>query len=997
MARRLANLNLQHVRGIRSGQVHGHLTDRELLHRFARGDQSAFAALMRRHGAMVLGVGRRVLHQESDAEDVFQATFLALARHAGSRRWRASVGNWLYLVASRMALNARAESECRARHEAKARVPATADPLAVVSGRELCAVFDEEVARLPERLRAPLVACCLEGQTRDEAAKALGLSLGTLKRALEQGRALLRTRLEKRGFTLPAALAGALAAEGVSQAAIPAALTTAALSAAAGAPSSTRVLALAQHVLPTTIFPSLRAVAALLLTATLIGGLAWAVGRPLDPQSQETIQKPATESEPKTDAFGDPLPEGAIARMGTVRLRHESAQVAFAPDGKTLISWGGGLGVRTWDAATGKQIRERQLTHSHAKAMEVSLLDQKTVFTWQFGSLHLHDGTTGKEVHSLQVEPFEMPGSVCLSPDRKTVAVAVGPMQVFGKEARKKKVLLWDLASDGKSALPDSDDADALAFSPDSKFLVATCSNAVIRCWDVGSKTVALAIERSDYCAAKLLAFSPDGKRLASLSWAEKEELALELILWDIATGKSLASMEHEIEHNRTFRFESLVFSPSGRFVAAGDGQECYVWDTTQSTKLRQLKLGRCLSLAFSPDDSKLALSDGGSIHLWDLATGKPILDHLAGHNSVPNTLVSPDGKVLASSCAGEGVARLWDVANGNLLRVLPRHKDLAWPMAFSSDGKLLASLDGAGMLRLWEAFTGKKVRENRLEDYRKNGTPPSWYSLQFSADGTKLMILIPPTGEQDPCLLQVMETATGRLLQRREISAPYPAYLSSNAAYIAAEKKSGLTVLNSESGVPLLISREAKRFLAFSADSRMLAATSYGPSQLKWVDPYFLQPTEREWDAIHVYELASGKEMWQAKAGRNIRCSFSADGRLLASTDEKTLRIWDAATGKELFRRGRSDGYSGQRESSFTPSVQFLPNGRAVATGLRDGTIVIWDIAFALRTNPRRRRSRRSPDARRESGAETAGVISKVSDQARAGALVIASLQGRG
>src|SRR5258708_14423508 len=198
MASRSAKLILQHVRCMQSSQTCGVLSDRELLHRFAVGDENAFAALVRRHGPMVLGVSRRVLHQASDADDVFQAAFLALARNARSRHWQASVGNWLYLVAYRLALNVRAESECRARHERRAFTPAPADPLAVVSGRELCAILDEELAPLPERLPSPLLMCCLEGLAREEASRSLGWSLGTLKRRLEQGRALLRTRLEKR-------------------------------------------------------------------------------------------------------------------------------------------------------------------------------------------------------------------------------------------------------------------------------------------------------------------------------------------------------------------------------------------------------------------------------------------------------------------------------------------------------------------------------------------------------------------------------------------------------------------------------------------------------------------------------------------------------------------------------------------------------------------------------------------------------------------------------
>src|SRR5438552_345615 len=211
-----ADLVLRQVRIALARQHVQQLSDRDLLRCFSRQrDQEAFAELVRRHGPMVLAVCRRVLHNSHDAEDAFQAVFLILARKAKARGWGDSVAGWLYLVAYRLAVRLRRDRQ-RQRREPPPVPPPSVDPLEAVSGRELCAAFDEELSRLPERLRAGIVLCCLQGATRDEAARALGWSLGTLKRRLEQGRALLRARLQKRGFELPAALAGVLVAEGVS-------------------------------------------------------------------------------------------------------------------------------------------------------------------------------------------------------------------------------------------------------------------------------------------------------------------------------------------------------------------------------------------------------------------------------------------------------------------------------------------------------------------------------------------------------------------------------------------------------------------------------------------------------------------------------------------------------------------------------------------------------------------------------------------------------------
>src|SRR5262249_8005060 len=144
----------------------------------------------------------RRLHHEQDAEDAFQATFLTLARKAATIRKQDSVGSWLHGVAVHLALQAKTAAARRQLFEKQTLARSSRDPLAEISLREAQTVLDEEMARLPEKYRAPLVLCYLEGTTRDEAAQQLGWSLGTLKRRLEQGREMLRGRLARRGLTL---------------------------------------------------------------------------------------------------------------------------------------------------------------------------------------------------------------------------------------------------------------------------------------------------------------------------------------------------------------------------------------------------------------------------------------------------------------------------------------------------------------------------------------------------------------------------------------------------------------------------------------------------------------------------------------------------------------------------------------------------------------------------------------------------------------------------
>src|SRR5262249_8041124 len=149
----------------------------------------AFAALVGRHGPLVLGVSRRLLWDDRDAEDAFQATFLVLARKARSLRRPESVPAWLHGVARRVALRARRRRRPVASlsrlHEPADWRP---DPLAAVSVRELLVALDEEIARLPEAYRLPLVLCGLEGRSVEEAARTLGWSHGSVKGRLERGR-----------------------------------------------------------------------------------------------------------------------------------------------------------------------------------------------------------------------------------------------------------------------------------------------------------------------------------------------------------------------------------------------------------------------------------------------------------------------------------------------------------------------------------------------------------------------------------------------------------------------------------------------------------------------------------------------------------------------------------------------------------------------------------------------------------------------------------------
>jgi RNA polymerase sigma factor (sigma-70 family) len=225
---------VRHVRRLVAAERDAQLPDAQLLEQFAAGRPQAFDALLRRHGPMVLGVCRRVLGNAHDAEDAFQATFLVLARGAASVRKPDALGSWLHGVAYRVAAKARGRQASRRLREAQAEPQPAADPLSEITGRELLAVLDEELQRLPEKHRAPLVLCHLQGHTHESAAAALGCSERTLTRRLEEARDRLRQRLERRGLGLPSVLLLAGLTQGAA-AGVPRTLIDGATRAAAGA------------------------------------------------------------------------------------------------------------------------------------------------------------------------------------------------------------------------------------------------------------------------------------------------------------------------------------------------------------------------------------------------------------------------------------------------------------------------------------------------------------------------------------------------------------------------------------------------------------------------------------------------------------------------------------------------------------------------------------------------------------------------------------------
>ncbi|MBN9118991.1 MAG: sigma-70 family RNA polymerase sigma factor [Planctomycetes bacterium] len=323
------------------------LSDRELLRRFRAGhDETAFAAIIRRHGSMVLRVCQRVLDRREDAEDAFQATFLVLAKKAASVAWRDSIGTWLHAAAHRLAREVRRSGARRQVRETRRAVPAQGegDALAEVTSRELLTILDEELAGLPEEYRGPLL-CCMEGMSGDEAAGHLGCSPSTLKRRLRHARELLQARLAGRGIALSAAAVLALLAASAAAAGPAPALAEATVRAAVlfhtGAPLapglvSGNAVALTRHILPAVSMKVKTAAGLLALGGLVVCAL---VGRgPGDARNGQAAPPMTAPVAVRGEALGPPAPAVPVMRgvpvtvETTLRTRGEWIR-QFAFDG----------------------------------------------------------------------------------------------------------------------------------------------------------------------------------------------------------------------------------------------------------------------------------------------------------------------------------------------------------------------------------------------------------------------------------------------------------------------------------------------------------------------------------------------------------------------------------------------------------------------------------------------------------------------------------------
>jgi WD40 repeat protein len=678
------------------------------------------------------------------------------------------------------------------------------------------------------------------------------------------------------------------------------------------------------------------------------------------------------------DLYGDPLPPGAVARMGTLRLWQQDGltHLAFSPEGKALVAWCGDA-VLFWDLATGREIRRIALGDSGVDGQNLALAlspDGRLVATLgtrvraalgngplplQKGrddgvefELALRDAASGRVIRRF-TEP-DSPPAFAFSPDGRALATGGSP----------RTLRLWDLASgrpirefgnaeeirwisfapDGRMIYTDADQGldlwdvasgrrrtrtlptdspnphTAFALSPDGKAVATAGDGNATRLWDIATGKAIVEYQADGFQDA--LAFSPDGKYLASLA-----TISNVTHLWEAATGRMVRSLRHQ---------ESAVaaaFSPDSRTLAAGGGDHAiHLWDVGSGDERSPFPSHRTevTSVAFSPDGRTLATGgEDGTARLWDAATGRP-LHQLSWHpeEGVRSVGFAPDGRLLVST-EGSREDRLWDVGtgkglpwlddrlflsdaafspDGKLLVALDRDAvqiwDIdgrrrlrriavepgAWALAPSPDGKVVATWDG-DMIRVWDAATGEELRQipNKHDPWlASDGTRP----LSFSPDGRLLAALGPDR------TLSLWDVTTGRLRDRLHIIDPP----------VCPD-----TVI-----------------FKFSPDGRMLASFAF--------DPTFKGQHALSDRFIRLWDVASGEQIRRIEHPEGaLAIAFSPDSHRLASAGaDRSVRVWDVASGEEMGRFQHRD---------VVNAVAFSPDGRRLASGGEDAVAYVWDL----------------------------------------------------
>jgi WD40 repeat protein len=683
---------------------------------------------------------------------------------------------------------------------------------------------------------------------------------------------------------------------------------------------SAQAAALAKEALATMVFTKVKVGTALLLfLSVLTAGTGWALPRASEPNrrelkkallakgepepKREASERRSTLFRPQMDFFGDPLPNQAIARLGTVRFRHNGPiyAIAFSPDGQLIASAASHGQVRLWNAATGQRVQSLDDPDGSVKQCVAFSPDGKLLTTHKGytgkGDAAIWDVATGKILCCLD---RKCPGTIYsmdFAPDGRSLVLA--------SNSNDEKAIWFFYSATGqvlRRLEGHGQTVCAAVFSKDGKRLASASKDRTARLWDLTNDKVLRELPHGEEVVD--VALSPDGKHLAS-------KTIKAVYLWDLDSGKELHRFDRQSAPIR-----SLAFSPDGKLLAS----EGILWEVATRKKRCECENNPGYSTAFSPDGKVVATGGfNGLVHQYDPATRRELPQSLRGWNRGPLSSVqfSSDGKAIITR-GNDGVS-VWNAATWQPVYRLPRTEDKL-AVAISPDNKTLATLGLYGTIDLWDATTGQALRRMRVKvDHRNGGLIPT---LVFSPDGKTLA----SAGYSNT--IHLWSATAGQEIQQlagHERGIYALAFAPNGKSLISASLDETRRYWDLATGRECRREKQDGWIRAFSPDGRWYA---------KSLD-----------STLTVCDLRSGKEIRKLEGVGCNWCAFSPDGKTIAvdaaqggsPESEQRISLLEVATGK--VRRA----FTGHR--GFLMAAAFSPDGKKLASASFDTTCLIWDV----------------------------------------------------
>ena len=637
------------------------------------------------------------------------------------------------------------------------------------------------------------------------------------------------------------------------------------------------------------------------------------------------------------------LLEGAIARLGKGIIN----EIAYSPNGKHLVA-AGSVGIWIYDMAIDHEVA--LLTGNTGSVSSVAFSpDGRTIISGnEDGTVSLWNMLTGEHIQTFRTADWVL--SVAFSPDGKTIASGGGHVEGLGSgidlldiktgehlksfggpyatlsvcfspdgktlvsvDESENDIYLWDVQTGEllktlKGHAPFGyPHINIVVFSSDGNTIASGSGNGTIRLWNANSgEFIKYLVGHTE--SVNSVEFSSNGKMLISAG-------AEGICLWDVNTGEFIEAV--------SIPAVSAAFSPDGRTCAIVSEtgisvRNAYTLQFLKSLtkniglkdKFRGIDIGSIQSVAFSPDGNTIASCGGNNIHLWDSDTNQ-FLKTLIGHTESVNSVVfSPGGETIASA-SNDRTIRLWNVNTREHIKTLMGHTDSVSSVVFSSDGKRIASASNDKTIRLWNANTGELLKTF-------TGHVENVNTVAFSPDGNTIAS---GSGE----LLYIGEgedigTCVGQEIRLRDV----------NTGEHLRTLTGHTSVVN---------------YVVFNPYGKTIASASG-----HWQGYEGIASAGEE---IRLWDAHTGEHLKTLKGHKDVVSSvvFSPDGNLIVSGDwydwdeylssgtwSGEIRVWDAHTGEHIKTlRGHTGGVS---------SLVFSTDGKILASGKTDGTILLWDFS---------------------------------------------------